>query len=148
MFNFFSKATLRLTTIKMYYLPIKLCWQSGKVPLIWYRKENELPHTKTVSVSLNLRSHTDMNNILPRLTCLPNLTYLNTWLLPAKVIKQNINKFYRQMGPLFGLHIFPGSHGQNHSFCHSYRSQKHHPPTWSWPQTWQLCSHSHCSVWK
>ena len=45
-----------------------------------------------------------MNNILPLLTPLPNLIYLNTWLLPSKAIKQNINKLDRQMGPLFGLY--------------------------------------------
>jgi len=54
-----------------------------------------------------------MNNMLPLLTPLPNLTYLNIMLLLAEVIKQNINKFDRQMGPLFGLHRFPGSYGQN-----------------------------------
>ena len=59
--NFFSKATLWLTTIKMYCLPIKPCWQIGKVLLTQYRKENELPHTKTVSVSLNLTPHISDN---------------------------------------------------------------------------------------
>jgi len=57
-----------------------------------------------------------MNNMLPLLTPLPNLTYLNTWLLLAEVIKQNINRFDRQMGQMFGLYIFPGSYGQNQFF--------------------------------
>ena len=52
-----------------------------------------------------------MNNILSLLTPHPNLTYLNTRLLPPKVIKQNINKYDRQMEPLFALYIFPGSQG-------------------------------------
>jgi len=57
-----------------------------------------------------------MNNMLPLLTPLPNLTYLNTQLLPAEAIKQNINRFDRQIGPLFGLYIFSGSFGQNQFF--------------------------------
>lgn len=71
-----------------------------------------------------------MSNNLPWLSPLLNLSYLNTWLLLVKDIKQKIDKFDRRMEPLFGLYIFPGSQGQNQVLvCYFYRHYKHHSST-------------------